>query len=128
MRGINDVHAVALFDLLARDVEFVQNFMGGCTNRGFIHEVAARPKPAAQGERLFDEERPKSHHGEIASANEAGRTGSDDDHVAFDQLVKLFIPLARNLAGNVTLSERRWFRSALHLHTSYASVTLSDYR
>jgi hypothetical protein len=78
--------------------------VGWGADGGFVHQVSAVPEPAAEREALFDDQRPEPHVGQVASTNQAGGTRADDDHVAFDELVKFFKVFTRNLPGNISFS------------------------
>ena len=104
MRRIDHVHAVAFFDLLARDADLFEDFIGRVADGGLIHEIAAMPEAAAEREALLDDERCGNPSRPSPGANQAGRSGADDDHVALDELIELFIVFARDLPGDVSLS------------------------
>ena len=64
MRRIDDIHALAVFDLLARHADFLEDFMGRGTDRRLIHEIAAVPEPAAEREALLDDHGAEAHVGQ----------------------------------------------------------------
>ena len=103
MRGIDDIHTLAVLHLFAGDADLVENLMGRSADGGFVHQVSAVPEPATEREALFDDQGPESHVGQVARANQAGRTRTDDDHVAFNELIELFVVFARDLARDVAL-------------------------
>jgi hypothetical protein len=97
MRRIDDIHAFAVFDLLAWHTNFLEDLMRRSTDRRLVHQIAAVPEPAAQRKALLDDDGAEAHVRQIMRANETRRTGTDDDDVAFDQLVEFFVVLARDL-------------------------------
>ncbi len=77
-------------------------------NRRLVHQIAAGPEPAAQGQALFNDERAESHRREIAAANQPGRTGPHNDDIAFDELIELLIVFPRDVPGNIAFTQGRW--------------------
>jgi hypothetical protein len=61
-------------------------------------------KPPPRAKALLYDECLDAHSAKIVGANEAGGPGADDDDVALDQLIELFIVLPRNLAGDIALA------------------------
>ena len=78
--------------------------MGRGADRGLVHQIAAVPEAAAEREALLDDDRAKSHVGQVVRADEAGWSGADDDDVAFDQLIEFFVVFARDLSGDIALA------------------------
>ena len=104
MRGIDHIHPLALLDLLAGHADLFEDLIGRFADGGFVHQIAAMPEAAAEREALFDDECPESHLRQVVGANQAGGAGADDDDVALDELVELFIVFPRNLPGNVSFA------------------------
>ncbi len=105
MRRIDQVHALAVFDLGAGHADLFQDFVGRRADGGLVHQIAAGPEAAAQREGLFDEQGAEPHGRQVLGADQAGRTGADDDDVAFDELVEFLVIGPRNLPSNIALSQ-----------------------
>ena len=116
MGWIDNVHALAVFDLFTRDADLFQNFVCRSADRRLVHQIAAMPKPAAKRETLLDDQRAEPHVGQVVGAKEARWPGADDDHIAFNQLVEFLVVLARNLPGDIAFAQRRrfWFSHGGH--------------
>ena len=109
MRGIDHVHALAFRDLFAGHADFFEDLIGRFTDCGLVHQVATRPKATAKGKALFDDDRPESHRSQVMGADQPGRSGADNDHIALDKLIELLIVFPRDVARDVSFSKGRWF-------------------
>jgi hypothetical protein len=109
MGRIDHVHAVAFLDLFAGHADFFEDFVRGRADRGFVHEIAARPEASAQRQTLLDEDGFDPHPCQVVRADQPGRTAPDDNDVAFDELIELLVIFARNVARNVAFAQWRWF-------------------
>src|SRR5581483_12310411 len=109
VRRIDDVHALAVLDLFAGHADLFQNFVRRRADRRLVHQIAAGPEAATQSKGLLDDQRAEAHRGEITGADQARRSGADDDDVALDELIELLVVFPRDLSGDIPLSERRRF-------------------
>lgn len=109
MGWVDDIHAVAVFDLLAGDADLFEDLVRRGADGGLVHQIAAVPESTAQGETLFYDHGAEAHVGQIVCADQTGWSGADNDDIAFDQLVEFLVVFARDLSGDISFTKGRWF-------------------
>ena len=86
-------------------MQFVEDCVGRCANRGLVHQVPAGPESPAEKKGLLDQERLETRRGQVVRTEQSRRAAADDDDVAFDEPIEFLEIFPRDLPRDVSLPQ-----------------------
>jgi hypothetical protein len=92
VRAVGEVQFLGVGRLLVRDVEFVEDAVGGRPDRELVHQEAAEPEAAAEVVVLLDDHHVDVALGEFLRGDEPRRPAADDDDLRVGVLEELLAP------------------------------------